>query len=99
MSEASIALGSDATRKHTTEGYQKAAKRRRRASRACLSCRRRKVRCDVVQGSPCCNCKWDNIECVVVCRRHGHLDSDAVPSQIFRGPDCVNHPGSLDITE
>ncbi|KAL5604172.1 hypothetical protein BROUX41_002153 [Berkeleyomyces rouxiae] len=38
---------------------------KRRAARACVSCRARKVRCDVVEGAPCGNCRWDNIECVV----------------------------------
>ncbi|KAI1098996.1 fungal-specific transcription factor domain-containing protein [Jackrogersella minutella] len=38
---------------------------KRRAARACISCRSRKVRCDVVEGAPCGNCRWDNVECVV----------------------------------
>ncbi|KAJ4181910.1 hypothetical protein NW767_013997 [Fusarium falciforme] len=39
---------------------------KRRASRACLSCRNRKVRCDVVKGGvPCTNCRLDRIDCVV----------------------------------
>lgn len=38
---------------------------KRRAARACVSCRARKVRCDVVEGAPCGNCRWDNVECVV----------------------------------
>ncbi|KAG6117480.1 Cutinase transcription factor 1 beta [Claviceps humidiphila] len=42
---------------------QKIAKRR--AARACVSCRARKVRCDVVEGAPCGNCRWDNVECIV----------------------------------
>jgi hypothetical protein len=37
---------------------------RRRASRACLSCRSRKVRCDVTsEGTPCTNCRLDNVAC------------------------------------
>lgn len=32
-----------------------------RSSVACLSCRVRKVRCDVVIGAPCSNCKLDMI--------------------------------------
>ncbi|KAH7032953.1 fungal-specific transcription factor domain-containing protein [Microdochium trichocladiopsis] len=44
-------------------GAAKATKRR--AARACVSCRARKVRCDVVEGAPCGNCRWDNVECVV----------------------------------
>ncbi|KAI0431833.1 fungal-specific transcription factor domain-containing protein [Xylaria sp. FL1042] len=38
---------------------------KRRAARACVSCRARKVRCDVVEGAPCGNCRWDGVECVV----------------------------------
>lgn len=38
---------------------------KRRAARACVSCRQRKVRCDVVEGAPCGNCRWDNVECIV----------------------------------
>ncbi len=38
---------------------------KRRAARACVSCRARKVRCDVVEGAPCGNCRWDNVTCVV----------------------------------
>ncbi|KAJ3550360.1 hypothetical protein NM208_g5 [Fusarium decemcellulare] len=36
-----------------------------RASRACFSCRARKVKCDVVTNSPCSNCQWDGTQCVV----------------------------------
>ncbi|KAH7189896.1 N-terminal binuclear Zn cluster-containing protein [Fusarium oxysporum] len=40
------------------------AKVRKRAVRACKHCRARKVRCDVTHGgSPCRNCRWDNLEC------------------------------------
>lgn len=35
---------------------------KRRAARACLSCRARKVRCDVVQSTPCFNCRMDGYE-------------------------------------
>ncbi|KAI1108980.1 fungal-specific transcription factor domain-containing protein [Nemania sp. NC0429] len=38
---------------------------KRRAARACVSCRARKVRCDVVEGAPCGNCRWDGVECIV----------------------------------
>ncbi|KAH6986501.1 fungal-specific transcription factor domain-containing protein [Ilyonectria sp. MPI-CAGE-AT-0026] len=38
---------------------------KRRASKACLSCRNRKVRCDVVNGGvPCTNCRLDGVQCV-----------------------------------
>ncbi|CAK7200237.1 hypothetical protein SEUCBS139899_002928 [Sporothrix eucalyptigena] len=39
---------------------------KRRSSKACLSCRNRKVRCDVIMGGqPCTNCKLDGLECIV----------------------------------
>ncbi|GKT58532.1 cutinase transcription factor 1 beta [Colletotrichum tofieldiae] len=47
------------------DGAPPAKVTKRRAARACVSCRARKVRCDVVEGAPCGNCRWDNVECVV----------------------------------
>ncbi|KFY98686.1 hypothetical protein V500_01572 [Pseudogymnoascus sp. VKM F-4518 (FW-2643)] len=39
---------------------------KRRASRACVSCRTRKVRCDYLQGNnPCTNCRIDHFDCEV----------------------------------
>lgn len=38
---------------------------KRRASKACLRCRARKVRCNVNEGLPCLNCRLDGIECKV----------------------------------
>ncbi|KAI1046607.1 hypothetical protein LB505_010686 [Fusarium chuoi] len=39
---------------------------RKRATKACLKCRKRKVRCDVTRTStPCTNCRLDGCECVV----------------------------------
>ncbi|KAH7318594.1 cutinase transcription factor 1 [Stachybotrys elegans] len=58
---------------NSSSANQKVTKRR--AARACVSCRSRKVRCDVVEGAPCGNCRWDNVECVVQesRRRKKHL--------------------------
>ncbi|KAJ3545115.1 hypothetical protein NM208_g2675 [Fusarium decemcellulare] len=50
-----------------------ARRSKRRARQACLSCRSRKVRCDVTQQTPCDNCKWHNLDCVVVGRRQRYL--------------------------
>lgn len=59
------------------------AVRRKRASRACLRCRTRKVRCDVAQhGTPCTNCRLDSQTCLLsqrsrplpVRQSSGHLD-------------------------
>ncbi|EXM17759.1 hypothetical protein RAB80_012917 [Fusarium oxysporum f. sp. vasinfectum] len=48
---------------NNSEQPQKATKRR--AARACVACRARKVRCDVIEGTPCGNCRWGKVECVV----------------------------------
>ncbi|KAM5369085.1 hypothetical protein ACJZ2D_009180 [Fusarium nematophilum] len=40
---------------------------RKRASKACLKCRKRKVRCDVTRtAQPCTNCRLDGAECTVI---------------------------------
>jgi hypothetical protein len=39
---------------------------RKRASKACLACRARKIRCDVASHStPCTNCRISRGECIV----------------------------------
>src|SRR5438034_10871333 len=54
-------------RKATTAGLPGVSRLvKRRASKACCCCRARKVRCDVVEnGSPCTNCRLDEVHCVV----------------------------------
>ncbi|KAL7904916.1 fungal-specific transcription factor domain-containing protein [Trichoderma velutinum] len=48
---------------------QRPVKLRKRASKACLSCRARKVRCDVSRrGRPCMNCHLDGEACIVTGR-------------------------------
>ncbi|KAI0011164.1 fungal-specific transcription factor domain-containing protein [Xylariaceae sp. FL0662B] len=62
---------------------------KRRAARACVSCRARKVRCDVVEGAPCGNCRWDNVECIVQesrRRKKNLLDSNSSISHNHSGP-------------
>ncbi|KAJ4130295.1 hypothetical protein NW768_007278 [Fusarium equiseti] len=55
---------------------------RKRATKACLKCRKRKVRCDVTRTStPCTNCRLDGCECVVARR------ADAFPSS--NGPESI----------
>lgn len=53
---------------------------KRRASKACCCCRARKVRCDVVEnGSPCTNCRLDQVECVVTeSKRRKCVKSDCI---------------------
>jgi hypothetical protein len=39
---------------------------KKRSSRACTTCRVRKVRCNIVaHGAPCSNCRHDEIDCVL----------------------------------
>ncbi|ODH33550.1 hypothetical protein ACO22_03298 [Paracoccidioides brasiliensis] len=54
-------------RKAVSAGLQNISRPvKRRASKACCCCRARKVRCDVVEnGSPCTNCRLDEVQCVV----------------------------------
>lgn len=46
----------------TADGNAAAKVTKRRAARACVSCRARKVRCNVVEEWPCTNCRFDNVE-------------------------------------
>ena len=49
--------------------FAKKSASRKRATKACLKCRRRKVRCDVTRTSaPCTNCRLDGDECVIARR-------------------------------
>ncbi|OAL34069.1 hypothetical protein AYO20_06717 [Fonsecaea nubica] len=42
----------------------------KRAAKACLSCRKRKIKCDyATKGSPCSNCDQDGFECLAVERK------------------------------
>ena len=71
---------------------QASMSKRRRASRACLACRARKVRCDVVLcGKPCTNCRLDFSECVVQLRRKNRCRNIVVPSN--------NRPLSVKVVE
>ncbi|KAI1824738.1 fungal-specific transcription factor domain-containing protein [Xylaria intraflava] len=88
-------------------GTVKVAKRR--AARACVSCRARKVRCDVVEGAPCGNCRWDGVECVVQESRRrkkslfdttsqlaeAHLLKAKTPNPITASVQSLLHPAKL----
>ncbi|KAH7154023.1 hypothetical protein DER46DRAFT_577863 [Fusarium sp. MPI-SDFR-AT-0072] len=56
-------------------------RRKRRARRACLTCRSRKVRCDVMQKSPCSNCQWSSCECVVIGPRRSPCKKNKADNQ------------------
>ncbi|KAH7186649.1 fungal-specific transcription factor domain-containing protein [Fusarium oxysporum] len=68
---------------NNSEQLQKATKRR--AARACVACRARKVRCDVIEGTPCGNCRWDKVECVVQesRRRRKYLLTASIGDQLL----------------
>ncbi|KAF5650035.1 cutinase transcription factor 1 beta [Fusarium sp. NRRL 52700] len=62
---------------------------RKRATKACLKCRKRKVRCDVTRTStPCTNCRLDGCECVVARR------ADAFPIPL-RGASIASDNADL----
>ncbi|OJD25963.1 hypothetical protein ACJ73_02662 [Blastomyces percursus] len=77
---------------------------RKRASKACQSCRARKVRCGVSEyGVPCHNCKVDGIECIVperkkptrMAKRHcsiGAFISDALLRMKRASSDTADSP-------
>ncbi|KAF7713333.1 Cutinase transcription factor 1 beta [Penicillium ucsense] len=73
---------------------------KRRASKACCCCRARKVRCDVVEnGSPCTNCRLDQVECVVTeskRRKKSRVDMDINHTSDSPGEISEENPlGSL----
>lgn len=48
---------------------------KKRSSRACTTCRARKVRCNIVaHGAPCSNCRHDEIDCVLPLSRRQRYD-------------------------
>ncbi|KAI8947930.1 fungal-specific transcription factor domain-containing protein [Xylaria longipes] len=76
----------------TTEPIGTVKVTKRRAARACVSCRARKVRCDVVEGAPCGNCRWDGVECIVQesrRRKKALFDSNSTASHIAN--TCAPH--------
>ncbi|KAM0224376.1 hypothetical protein ACHAQD_001945 [Fusarium lateritium] len=67
---------------------------RKRATKACLKCRKRKVRCDVTRTStPCTNCRLDGTECVVARRADAlpipNRSSSIVSNDILRDCEAV----------
>ncbi|CBF84832.1 protein farB [Aspergillus nidulans FGSC A4] len=72
---------------------------KRRASKACCCCRARKVRCDVVEnGSPCTNCRLDQVECVVTeskRRKKSRVDTEISNPQLSQSPAEILDDGAL----
>ncbi|KAI0388965.1 fungal-specific transcription factor domain-containing protein [Xylariaceae sp. FL0594] len=88
--------GPTSTKKRAAAGEPNAPTKvtKRRAARACVSCRARKVRCDVVEKNPCGNCRWDGVECVVQesrRRRKGPFDLNS-SAHISNLSMCAPHP-------
>ncbi|KAE8146373.1 fungal-specific transcription factor domain-containing protein [Aspergillus avenaceus] len=78
-------------RKASTAGLPANARPvKRRASKACCCCRARKVRCDVVEnGSPCTNCRLDQVDCVVTeskRRKKSRVEVDNPNHQLSQSP-------------
>ncbi|KAI2630308.1 fungal-specific transcription factor domain-containing protein [Hypomontagnella submonticulosa] len=81
------------------------AKMRKRAPKACLSCRSRKVRCDVSQrGRPCMNCYLDNETCVVTGRasrfrrgQRGENDNSQASYPPYSAEECAHGRTSEDV--
>ena len=62
-------LSMDNSQQQQSIRFAKKQVSRKRATKACLKCRKRKVRCDVTRTStPCTNCRLDGCECVVARR-------------------------------
>ncbi|KAK7212168.1 hypothetical protein V2G26_019346 [Clonostachys chloroleuca] len=83
----------------------KNVRRRPRATSACLDCRRRKVRCDVVLRRPCSNCQLDEYDCQVMARRPKRAGSCGACTQQGDGTDFAlptflveNYPASSSTT-
>ncbi|KAI5864845.1 fungal-specific transcription factor domain-containing protein [Durotheca rogersii] len=82
-----------------------AAKMRKRAPKACLSCRSRKVRCDVSQrGRPCMNCYLDSETCVVTGRasrfrrgQRGDNDNTHASYPPYATEECAHGRTSEDV--
>lgn len=89
----------DQKRKASTAGISSVTARpvKRRASKACCCCRARKVRCDVVEnGSPCTNCRLDQVECVVTeskRRKKSRVETDNPSLVSDSPPDAASEDG------
>ncbi|KAF4975212.1 hypothetical protein FZEAL_7969 [Fusarium zealandicum] len=81
--------------------FAKKSASRKRAAKACLKCRSRKVRCDVTRTKqPCTNCRLDDDECVVAPRGSSVqlLHVERPPALAFRPHGSLHDdlPGAFD---
>ncbi|KAI0200854.1 hypothetical protein F4808DRAFT_141790 [Astrocystis sublimbata] len=95
-----------ATAESITTTARQVRKTRKRASKACLSCRARKVRCDVSQrGRPCMNCYLDSDTCIVTSRAskfrkaEREVIEDSEASGVLHPPDTIQNRRHETMTE
>lgn len=87
-----------AKRKCPPEAADEARVIRRRAAKACVSCRTRKVRCDIlVKGDRCTNCCLDNLECVVKSSKRGRGAVDREATCPTQSQPIVQSSGLTDL--
>jgi hypothetical protein len=89
--------GTSAGHKRNGDELQSDSAVKRRASRACLSCRTRKVRCDVTnRGVPCTNCRLDTVECAITESWRGRVRKATTTTHVAEArsdhPDQHSHP-------
>lgn len=75
--------------------------RLRRAAAACANCRRRKVRCNLMEGSPCTNCRLDGCVCLTTSKKRPFHAVETQPPPSALEPDrsrqqCTDDPVNLD---
>lgn len=73
---------------------------KRRSSAACLECRRRKVRCDIlaIKAKTCTNCRLDGIQCEMVeSRRRRYVETSVRHTIACSSRDIQERPGEKPI--
>ncbi|KAJ5465297.1 uncharacterized protein N7458_000983 [Penicillium daleae] len=67
VSSGKLGLSRNKTEAEANPSQPAAKHPKRRSLRACWYCRKRRIRCDMIQhGSPCTNCKFGGVHCTVV---------------------------------
>lgn len=66
----SFCLSNAVTLTHHSSMIMKAINQKKRASIACVPCRNRKIRCDIVRQAPCTNCRHFSMDCTVYSRNY-----------------------------
>ena len=82
-----------APKRRTTmwENYGAGRSPKKRSTQACLSCRSRKVRCDVVKGgTPCTNFRLDDVDCVLKESKRGWKPNAAARASLSLSNNSPN---------